>query len=162
MTQLEPIIISASFVRLLGTLIVSSLLMIGGIICISIGMFGFGNWAIFACVGVVCFNTLLYVVAAIRGRPRVVITTDGFVFEKPIGREAHQWSEIEGQFAVIKIAMHQVVAYKLTPECRASLAKKPNSRFSGYDGVLGGALPCSAAQLAALLNEHKAAHKTSE
>ena len=158
MTQPETVIIPPNLFRLLKTLIVSNLFVIGGIIGMAIGLFGFGNWTIFACIGVVGLNTLLYIVAAIRGRPRVVITTEGFVFEKPIGRETHEWSEIEGSFAVIRIAMQHAVAYKLTPECRARLAKKPDPRFSGYDGVLGGSLPCSAAQLAALLNEHKERH----
>jgi hypothetical protein len=160
MTPTETVIIPPNLFRLLGTLIISNLLMIGGIIAMSIGLFGFGNWTIFACSGVVGLNTLFYVIAVIRGRPRVVITTDGFVFEKPIGHETREWSEIEGSFAVIRIAMHDAVAYKLTPECRARLAKKPDPRLSGYDGVLGGSLPCSAAQLAALLNEHKEHHKS--
>jgi hypothetical protein len=39
---------------------------------------------------------------------------------------------------------------------KARVGKKPTSLFSGYDAaVAGGALPCSAEELAELLNEHK-------
>ncbi|MBC7820068.1 MAG: hypothetical protein IAG10_24560 [Planctomycetaceae bacterium] len=155
MTQPETIIIPPNLFRLLRTLIISNLLMVGGIFGIAISLLGVGNWTIVACVGVVTLSTLLYLVAAVRGRPRVIITSEGFVFEKPIGNETYLWSEIAGQFCVIKIGMSEAVAYKLTPDCKALSGKKPNSWLAGYDAALGGALPCSAAELAELLNEHK-------
>ena len=113
------------------------------------------DWAIVACVAVVTLSTVLYLVAAVRGRPRVVLSSEGFVFEKPIENETYRWSDIAGQFSVIKIGMSEAVAYKLTPEYKARSGKKPNSWLAGYDAAGGGAFPCSAAELAELLNEHK-------
>lgn len=72
----------------------------------------------------VTFSTLLYLVAAVRGQPRLIITPEEFVFEKPIGNETYHWSDIVGQFSVIKIGMSEAVAYKLTPECKARSGKK--------------------------------------
>ncbi|MBC7817556.1 MAG: hypothetical protein IAG10_11745 [Planctomycetaceae bacterium] len=155
MTQPGTVIIPPNLFRLLRTLIVSNLLMVGGIYGISVSLFGVGNWTIVACVGVVTLSTVLYLVAAVRGRPRVVLTSEGFVFEKPIGDETYRWPDIVGQFSVIKIGMSEAVAYKLTPECKARSGKKSNSWLAGYDAAVGGALPCSAAELAELLNEHK-------
>ena len=86
----------------------------------------------------------------------MVITPEGFVFEKLFGRETHRWEEIDGRFVVIKVGWNEAVAYKLTPEYKARTGKKPTSLFSGYDAVVGGStLACSAGELAELLNEHK-------
>jgi hypothetical protein len=137
-------------------LLVSNLLMVAGIVGIAIGLVGVGNWTLVACLIGVALTTMLCILAALRQRPRVVITREGFVFEKLIGREAHHWEEIDGRFVVIKIGWNEAVAYNLTPECKARTGKKPTSLFSGYDAaVVGGALPCSAGELAELLNEHK-------
>jgi hypothetical protein len=137
-------------------LLVSNLLMVGSIICIAIGLVGVGNWTVVACVVAVALITILYILAALRRRPRVVVTREGFVFEKLIGREVHRWDDIDGRFVVIKIGLNQAVAYNLTPEYKVRTGKKPTSLFSGYDAAVGGgALPCPAGELAELLNEHK-------
>jgi hypothetical protein len=130
--------------------------MLGGIIGIAIGLVGVGNWTVIACVAVVVLSTGLYVIAALRQRPRVTLTPDGFVFEKLFGSDAHRWEDIDGPFVVIKIGWNDAVAYRLTSECKARTGKKATSLFSGYDAaIVGGALPRSAAELAELLNEHK-------
>src|SRR5262245_21335853 len=116
MTRPRTVIVAPSLLRLLRMLLVSNLLMVGGILGIAIGLVGVGNWTVVACVVVVALTTILSLLAALRQRPRLVITREGFVFEKLIGREAHQWEEIDGRFVVIKIGWNEAVAYSLTPE----------------------------------------------
>ena len=162
MTQPESVTVAPSMLRLLRILLVSNLMMVGGILGVAVGLVGVGTWTVVACVAVVALSTTLYLLAAIRQRPRVVITSEGFVFEKLFGREAHQWDETEGRFAVIKIGLNEAVAFNLTPEYKARVGRKPTSMFSGYDAaVVGSTLPCSASQLAELLNEHKDRHRPS-
>ncbi len=145
-----------SFGRLLRILLISNLLMVGGILGIAIGLVGVGNWTIIACAVAVLLITSLYLIGALRQRPRVIITGEGFVFEKLFGREVHKWEEIEGRFAVIKVGWSQTVAYNMTAAYKARTGKKPSSLFKGYDAAMvGGALPCSPRELAELLNEHK-------
>ncbi|REJ94351.1 MAG: PH domain-containing protein [Planctomycetota bacterium] len=141
---------------MLKTLLVNAILMVGGILGIAVGVVGVGNWTAVACVVVVALWILLYLLAALRQRPRVVLTAEGLTFEKLFGRESHQWDEIDGSFVVIKIGWNDAVAYKLTPESKARLGKKSSALYSGYDAaVVGSALPRSAGELAALLNEYK-------
>jgi hypothetical protein len=143
-------------------LVVGNVLLIVGIIGLSVSLLGVGSGTVVACAAVVALSTLLYVIAALRRRPRLTITPEGFVFEKLFGRDAHRWEEIDGQFAVIKIGLNKAVAYKLTPEYKARVGKKSTSLFSGYDAaVVGGALPRSAEELAELLNEHKQRNQAS-
>jgi hypothetical protein len=137
-------------------LLVSILFVVVGIVGIAIGLIGLGNWTIVACVVAVALITVQHVVAALRRRPRLVMTPDGFVLEKLWGRDAHSSSEIEDRFVVIKVGWNQAVAYDLTPEYKARSSKKPSSLYSGHDAArVGIALPCSAAELARLLNEYK-------
>jgi hypothetical protein len=162
MTRPETVTVGPNLLRLLKVLLVSNLLMVGGIIGMAIGLVGVGNWTVVACVGVVALTTILYILAALRQRPRVVITPEGFVFEKLVGREVHQWEDIDGRFVVIKVGWNEAVAYHLTPQYKARTGKKPTSLFSGYDAaVVGGALPCPAGELAELLNEHKQHNRAS-
>src|SRR5690242_248785 len=133
MTQTETITITPSLLRFLRMLVVCNLAMVFSIFCIAIGLIGVGHWTLVACVVAVAMITTLFLIAAIIQRPRVIITPKGFLFEKLIGREAHQWDEIDGQFAVIRIGIMKAVAYKLTPEYKARTGKKPTSLFSGYD-----------------------------
>jgi hypothetical protein len=155
MTQPGTVTVPPSPLRLLGTLLVGNLLMAAGILGVSLGLVGVGTWTAVACAGVAALTTLLYLVACLRRRPRVVLTPDGFVAEKLFGRDARRWDEIDGPFAVIRIGWGEAVGYKLTPACRARTRKKSPPGLSGYDGaVAGSALPCSAGELAELLNEH--------
>jgi hypothetical protein len=163
MTGSGTVTIAPSLLRMLRILLLSNLFMVVAIFCIAVGLIGVGTWTVVACVVVFALTTLLYISAALRQRPRVVITPEGFVFEKLIGREGHQWEELEGPFAVIRVGLSKAVAYKLTPEYKARTGKKPTSMFSGYDAAIGGgALPCSAGELAELLNEHKQRNQSGE
>jgi hypothetical protein len=156
MTQPRTAVVSSSFLRLLKSFLLSNLLMVGGI---AIGLVGLGTWTVVACGTVVVVSTVLYVIAAFRHRPRVVISPEGFAFEKVFGRNANRWEDIEGRFAIIKIGWNQAVAFRLTLDYKTRTGKKPNSLFSGYDAaVVGSALPRSPSELAELLNELKQLH----
>jgi hypothetical protein len=156
MSQPGTVTVAPGVLRLLKTLLVSNLLIIVGVVGIAIGFIGVGNWTLVACGIAVALTTTLHIVAALRQRPRVVITPDGFAFEKLFGREEHRWEEVAGPFAVITIGISEAVAYRLTPEYKARTGRKSTSLYSGYDSaVIGSALPCSAAELAELLNQHK-------
>jgi hypothetical protein len=140
---------------LLSALAVSNLLVVVGVLGISIGLTGVGTGTLVACVLAVALCTILHSVAALRRRPCVVIMHQGFVFEKLFGREAHDWKDIDGQFTAVRLGWTKAVAFNLTAEHKHRLGKKPRSSYSGYDvAVVGTALPCSAAELAVLLNEN--------
>src|SRR5689334_18818911 len=98
MTHSSSVIIPPSLLRLLRSLVVGNMLMIAGIILISVSLLGVGSGTVVACAAVVALSALLYVIAALRGRPRLTITPEGFVIEKLFGRDAHRWEEIDGQF----------------------------------------------------------------
>jgi hypothetical protein len=136
-------------------LLVGNLAMVGGILGISAGPFGLGLMTVVACTVVVGLSTALDIVAAVRRRPRVVLTPEGFVLEKVIGREEHRWEDVAGPFVVIKIGWSKAVGYHLTPEYKARVGKKPTSIYGGCDAAVTGALRCSPEELAALLNEHQ-------
>jgi hypothetical protein len=161
MAQPNTVVVPSSPLRLLTTLLVANLAMVGGILGISVGLFGVGLMTVVVCAVVVGLSTALYIVAAIRRRPRVVLTPEGFALEKVIGREEHRWEDIDGRFAVIKIGWSRAVGYNLTPEYKARVGKKPTSIYGGYDAAVTGALRCSPKELAELLNEHKQRHQES-
>jgi hypothetical protein len=97
---------------------------------------------------------LAFIVAAVRQRPRVVITPEGFTFYGPFGEQSRKWEEVHGAFAVINIGWTKAVAYNLTADYKARVGAKPTSLYSGYDAAIGGALALPAEQLADLLNAH--------
>lgn len=132
MTKPAVVTVPPSYLRMLKMLAVGHLEMVGGIIAI----FGLRSITVWACAGVVGLSTLLDILAAVRQRPRVVITPDGFAFGKLFGREAHKWEDIAGRFAVIKVGWSKAVAYNLTPEYKARVGKKPTSF------ALGGMIEC--------------------
>jgi hypothetical protein len=159
---MEPsrtVIVPSSPLRLLTTLVVSNLLMVGGILGVSAGLSGVGTGTAMACAAMVGVSTVLYLIAALRGRPRVLLTPEGFTVEKVLGREAHRWEDVAGPFGVVKVGWLKGVGYHLTPEYKARLGKKPMPAFGGYDGAIVGALSCSPEELADLLNEHLRRHQ---
>jgi hypothetical protein len=161
MAQPSTVTVLPSLLKSLRTLVVGNLAMVGGIIGISISLIGLGTTTVVVCAVVVGLSSILYLIAALSQRPRVVITPEGFVFDKLFGREAHKWEEIDGQFAVIKLGWGKSVAYKLTPDYKARMGRKATSLFGGYDAVVTGALRGSPEDLAELLNEHKQRNQAS-
>ncbi len=161
MEQSSTVIVPSSPLRLLMTLVLSDVMMVAGILGVSVALTGLGAVTAAVCAVVVGLSVLLYVIAAVRGRPRVVLTPEGFTLEKVIGREAHRWEDIAGPFGVLKVGWSKGVGYHLTPEYKARVGKKPTSVFGGYDGAVVGALSCSPEELADLLNEHLRRHRPS-
>ncbi|QGQ22037.1 PH domain-containing protein [Gimesia benthica] len=149
-------IIPSTLSKRLKVLLVGNLLMVFGILCISIGLLGVGSWTVVACLSAVSVSILLQLVAMIRGRPRVIVTEDGFVFEKLFQRDSWRWDDIEGQFIVISIGWDKFVGYKLKPEILALSGRKSMSAWSGCHGIVGGnTLAGTTEELADLLNKVK-------
>jgi hypothetical protein len=154
MEQQSTVIVPSSPLRLLRAYVLGTVGMVVGILGASASLFGVGTWTAVVCAVVVGLSTALYGIAAVRSRPRVVLTPEGFTLEKVIGREEHRWQDIDGPFGVIKAGWSKGVGYRLTPDHKARVGKKPTSLFGGYDGSIVGALRCSPEELADLLNEH--------
>jgi hypothetical protein len=150
MTQSSTVVVPLSLLRLLVILLVCAPIMVGSVFLI----FGPGSILDAGAAVISGLNILCFVVAAVRQRPRVVITPDGFVVHKLFGEESHLWENIEGPFAVIKIGVAKAVGFKLSASYKARIGKKPTSSFSGYDAAIGGAFKLSAKELAELLNAH--------
>ncbi len=151
MTDSSAVVVPLSLRKLLATLLVCNFFLI----CCLFLVFGPGT--IFD-VGIVAINGLcvvVFVVAAVRQRPRVVITSKGFAVYKLFGEETQKWENIEGPFAVIRIGMAKAVGYKLSERYKEQIGKKSTSYFSGYDAGISGAFKLSARELVELLNVHR-------
>lgn len=156
MTEQAFVIVPPSLVRLLGNWAVSTLLMIGGLWGVSVGLLGL-TWPTLALMSaaIAGLATAIFVIAIVRQRPQVVITPDGFTFCSLIGNRSYKWQDIEGQFGVFKLGLNKLVGFRWTADFKARTGKKPSTSLSGYDDALGGALALSAQELTALLNEKK-------
>ena len=154
MTQPSTVTIPPSFSRMIGSLAVTNLALAGTIFVVV----GWGQIQTVVCASAVGLSAVFLVVAAVRKRPQVVITSEGFAFLPLFADRTYKWEDIDGPLAVIKIGTRKAVAYKLTAEYKMRVGKKAASRFSafrGYDEVILGDFRLSAEDLAALLNEHK-------
>jgi len=150
MTQPSTVTVLPSLSKMIGTLVLANLSLAGGIFV----LVGWGMIQTVVCASAFGLTAVCVVVAAVRQQPRVVITSDGFVF----GGRTQKWEDIDGPVAVIKMGTRSTVAYKLTVEYKTRVGKKPRSRFSGYQGydeLIVGDFRLSAEELAALLNEHR-------
>jgi hypothetical protein len=154
MTQPSTVTVPPSFSRMIGTLLVTNLALAGTIFVVV----GWGMIQTVVCASAAGLSAVFLVVAAVRQRPRVVITSEGFVFLTLFAGRTHKWEDIDGPPAVIKIGIRKAVACKLTAEYKMRAGKKPASRFSGfqgYDEIIMGDFRLSAEELAALMNEHR-------
>ena len=154
MIQPSTVTVPPSLSKMIGTLVVTNLALAGTIFVVV----GWGQIQTVVCALAIGLSTVFLVVAAVRQRPQVVITSEGFVFLPPFADRTYKWEDIDGPLAVIKIGMREAVACRLTAEYKMRVGKKPTSRFSGfqgYDEVILGDFRLSADELAALLNEHK-------
>ena len=154
MTQPSTVTVPPSFSRMIGSLAAANLAVAGGMFLVV----GWGQIQTVVCALAIGLSTVFLVVAAVRQRPQVVITSEGFVFLPPFADRTYKWEDIDGPLAVIKIGTRKAVACKLTAKYKMRVGKKPASRFSGhqgYDEVILGDFRLAAEELAALLNEHK-------
>jgi hypothetical protein len=99
--------------------------------------------------------------ALLRRWPRVEIRPDGFVVLALFGSRSRCWSDIDGDFVVIKVPLNKVVAYRLTKAFKDSAGIKPTTLFAGNDEAISGAYAVPVAKLAELLNQHKVSRKAS-
>ena len=154
MTQPSTVTVPPSFSKMIGTLAVTNLALAGTIFVVV----GWGTIQTVVCASASGLSTVFLVVALVRQRPQIGITSEGFVFLPLFAGRTHKWADIDGPPAVIKIGTRKAVAYNLTAEYKTRVGKKPASRFSGhqgYDEVILGDFRLSAEELAALLNEHR-------
>jgi hypothetical protein len=115
------------------------------------------GWVIIA-VGasvVVCAFGALCLVGAIARKPRVEIGPAGFVVRTLFWSRSRRWSDVEGEFTVIKIASLEAVGYHLTAPFKEASGIKPPRSLGGNDEAISGAYTISLTELAAILNDHK-------
>lgn len=112
------------------------------------------GWIFVTFVGVSAACAL--VASLLRSRPRIEIGPNGFSVHALIGGRSRSWSEIEGNFVVLKSGFSNSVGYRLTPACKEAIKFKPTKLFQGNDEALSGAYAVSIQELASVLNEYKA------
>jgi hypothetical protein len=105
----------------------------------------------------VCYCLFATLAASILERPRVEIGLDGFVTQGTAGRRVRRWSDIEGDFTVIRAGLQTMVAYHLTGAFKDSGWKRPANSPPGSDEVISfcGELSISATELVEVLNQWK-------
>jgi hypothetical protein len=150
MAEAAEVIVPPSLPRLLASLVVGVLCMVGGLLM----LLGPRLVLIPVAPALGGMALLVFVLAVVRRRPRVVITAEGFTVHKLFGEESHEWRDVHGSFAVIKIGISKAVGYHLTTDYKARTGRKSASRFSGYDAAISGAFALPADKLAELLNAH--------
>jgi hypothetical protein len=150
MAASSAVVVPPSLPRLLAALLVGGVGVVGGLLL----LFGPGPVLVAVASAVGGLIVLVFVVAVVRQRPRVVITPEGFTVYKLFGEESRKWAEVHGKFAVIRIGWNRAVGYNLTAGHKARVGKKPTSLFAGYDAAVSGAFGLPAEELAELLNAH--------
>jgi hypothetical protein len=93
-------------------------------------------------------------------RPRVEIGPEGFVTYGMAGRRPRRWSDIEGDFAVLRVGWRKAVVYRLTDAFKASAPVaplKPTHSLAGNDEAIlfCEELALGARELAEVLNQWK-------
>lgn len=149
----RPTIITVSLLRLLGSVGIGGVGIIAGLFLV----FGAGAFLAIASAVVGGLMVLTLIFAAVRQRPRLIITTEGFVVQQLFGEKVHKWEDVAGPFAVIKSGQMQLIAFNLTTDSKTRTRIKPTSLYSGYDSAFGGAYCISMQELADLLNKHREA-----
>jgi hypothetical protein len=167
MKPLNVVTVDPSPLKLLSGLAIGGLAITGGVagmvLSLSIAYFGMNwlmssGWVIVAVTAalVVCCGGALFLAATIGRTPRVEIGPDGFVARTVFKSRSRRWSEIEGDFVVIKLGLGQIgVGYRLTPVFKKSAGIKPTTSVAGSDEYISGGYDVSIGELAELLNRHK-------
>jgi hypothetical protein len=166
MTPLNVVTVGSSPLKLLGNLALAGLGVTGGVagvvLGLSLALFGLNwlmsfGWVIVAvtAVLVVCCDGALFLAASLGRTPRVEIGSEGFVLRHIFGSRPRRWSDIEGDFVVIKVGLGQGVGYRLTLGFKESARIKPTKLFAGNDEAISGWFDMPIGELAELLNRHK-------
>jgi hypothetical protein len=166
MTPPEVVTIGPSPLKLLSALALGGLGIAGGaalvVAGLSLAVLGVDwltstGWVIVVIMAalVVCCCGALFLVSIIRRAPRVEIGPAGFVAWTIFGSRSRRWSDVEGDFVVIKVGLRQGVGYRLTPDFKELAGIKPTTLFAGNDEAISGAFAVSSGELAELLNQYK-------
>lgn len=153
------VVIGPSTLKLLATLGLGGCGMTAGVAFLLAGLFGASflqstGWIIVAIVGSGVVGALA--MALIRRRPKIEIGPEGFVVHALIGKHSRRWSDIAGDFVVIRIGYSQAVGYRLTEACQEATRFQPTTLFSGNDAAISGAFAVSMTELANILNDFRA------
>jgi hypothetical protein len=124
------------------------------------------RWSVVA--GLTTFLALyrgIALVGAVFGsRPRIEISDEGFTDYGVLGQRSRRWSDIEGNFTVLRVGwplalgLWPLVAYRLTDACKKSTRiGDPIASLQGNDEaiLICEELSISAAELADILNQCK-------
>jgi len=155
----STLIIGPSLVRLLSTMGLGALGMSVGAAMLIVALWGMPvlvakGWLVVAVVAALGIGNLA--IALVRHRPRLEIDAEGFSVLPIFGGHSRRWTDIDGDFAVIKAGLYPAVAYRLTPAYKQELGFKPTTLFQGYDCAITGAFALPIPELATVLNEWKA------
>ena len=155
----EQVVIGPSTLKLIGTLGLGGLGMTVGSAMLVSGLFGrqfllSTGWIFVAFLGVSAACALA--ASLLLSRPRIEIGPVGFTVHALAGGRSRSWSDIEGDFVVLKSGFSNAVGYRLTPACKESIKIKPTTLFQGNDEAISGAYAVSIQQLARVLNDYKA------
>jgi len=155
----EPLIVGPSLGKLLGTMGLGALGMIVGAALLIVSFWGIGAllwWGWYVVAAIAIFGIGNLIIALQRQRPRLELNAQGFTVLPIFGGHSRRWSDIDGDFVVIKCGLNQAVAYRLTPAYKASIGFKPTTLFQGNDQAIMGAYALPIPELAKVLNEYKA------
>jgi len=166
MAAAPAVTVEPSPLKIMGSLALLTIAVTAGV-AIFVVLFGFlahpwllaNAWAIIACTAAVLAGWCAIAVlgAVIWRRPRVEIDSDGFVTQGTFGRRQRRWSDIEGGFAVLRVGLQSVVAYRLTDAFKEVARIRPIASLAEYDEAISfcGELAIGAGELADLLNRWK-------
>ncbi len=135
-------IIGPSLARLLSTMGVGALGMSVGAAMLIVAFWGMPvlvakGWIVVAVIAALGIGNLI--IALVRDRPRLELDDEGFSVLPIFGGHSRRWSDIDGDFAVIKCGLYPAVAYRMTPAYKQVIGFKPTTLFQGYDCVIAGA-----------------------
>lgn len=152
----NTVIVGPDLLKLLGAQVLGGVMVTGGVAGVLLGLFGL-NWLLVAAIGalVVCCCGAMMLAAAIGHRPRVEIGPDGFVVRTVFGSRSRRWSDVEGDFVVIKVGLGKTAAYRVSEACKRSAGIKRPKWLAGNDEGISGAYRVPIGQLAELLNQRK-------
>jgi len=100
-------------------------------------------------------SALLFLLAALSGRPEVQITEEGFVCRTAFQSQPYGWSDIDGEFVAMRVGILKMVVFRLAPAYKERGGSTRWPPCPGYDAAISGAYQLSMEQLADVLNRHR-------
>jgi hypothetical protein len=87
--------------------------------------------------------------------PAVEIGDERFAARYALGGQSYRWADVEDEFEAVRLVATRRVAFRLTPEYKASGRKLRRSPCPGYDAVFLGSYRVPPDELAELLNQRR-------